>query len=168
MQGRSTSAPQATARPATWPASCSGVSIPAQLFEQRLSALEISCIQTLGKPSVDSAETVIGFATATALAKNPGEANGSPQFPELSLLLLGDCQGLTIKLLGSLGIPLPQHQLALVPIQFRYKPALPDSCGDLQGVVEQRESLLDLSCDLACPSQQGGMIGYARFRTGGA
>src|SRR6516165_1635128 len=39
--------------------------------------------------------------------------------PELGLLLTGDAQGFAIQFLGGLGMPLPQQQLALVPVELQ-------------------------------------------------
>ena len=40
------------------------------------------------------------------------------QFPEFGLLLLGDAQGFLIQFICSLGICLPQRDLAFVPIKL--------------------------------------------------
>src|SRR5215472_4378542 len=121
----------------------------AQLVEQCLRALEVLCIETLAEPAVDRGEKVVGFGAATPVAVEPSETDCGAQFPELGLLLLGYCQSSAIELLGGLGIPLLQHQLAFVPIQLRGEPTLPNSCSDLQGIVQQGQCLLNLAGDLA-------------------
>ena len=81
------------------------------------------CLETLGEPAVDWGEEVAGFDETTLVAAEPGEAHGGAQFPKLSFLLLRDAQGFVVQFLGSLGVPLPQQQLAFVPIQLRCEPA---------------------------------------------
>jgi hypothetical protein len=61
---------------------------------------------------------------AALVAAEPGEAYGGAQFPKLGPLLCGDAEGVTMKFLGGLGTPLPQQQLAFVPVQLRLRPAL--------------------------------------------
>jgi hypothetical protein len=49
-------------------------------------------------------------------------------------------------------MPLPQQQLAFVPIQLRCEPALPCPFDDLQRIVRQGYRLFNLPRDLICPS----------------
>jgi len=61
---------------------------------------------------------------AILITAEPGEAHSRAQFPELGLLRLGDTEGFAIQVLGGLGTPLPQQQLAFVPVQLRCEKAL--------------------------------------------
>jgi hypothetical protein len=87
-----------------------------QLVKQRLRLFQIGRVEALGEPAVDRGEKVVGVGVTALVAAEPGEARGGTQFPEFGLLLLGDAQGFTIKVLGSPGMPPPQQQLALVPV----------------------------------------------------
>ena len=89
-----------------------------QLVEQLLRSFQIGRVEALGEPAVDRGEEVAGLTPAALIAAEPSEARGGPQFPELGLLLHGDAQGLAIEFLGGLGVPLPQQQMALVPVQL--------------------------------------------------
>src|SRR5713226_8436231 len=102
-----------------------------QLVEQRLCVFEVGGAEAFGEPAVDRREEVAGFGVAALVAAEPGEARGGTQFPELGALLHGDAQGFAIEFLGGLGMPLPQQQLALEPVQLRYEPALPRPFNDL-------------------------------------
>ena len=95
----------------------------AEIVQQRLRLFEIRRVETLGEPAVDRGEKVARFGGAILLAAEPSEAHRGPQLPELGLLLLSNAQSFAIELLSSLGIPLPQQQLAFVPIQLRCEPA---------------------------------------------
>src|SRR6202047_4459604 len=129
----------------------------AQLAEQFLRLLQIGGIEALGKPAVDRREKIAGFSAAALVAAEPGEAHGGAQFPELGPLLLGDAQGFAIQLLGRLGMPLPQQQLAFVPIKLGGEPALSCPFGYLQSLVQQGHGLFGSPCHLTCPSQEGDM-----------
>ena len=74
------------------------------------------------------------------------------KFPQLRPLLLRDAQGVAIKLLGGLGMPLPQQQLAFVPIQLRCEPAFACPFDDLQCIVQQGQTFFDFPRDLTCRS----------------
>src|SRR5215831_9631423 len=88
----------------------------AQAIEQLLRLSEVWCIKTLGEPFVDRGENVVGFAAAILICKEPSEANSGAQFPQLGVLLLRDCQGSAIELLGSHRIRKSQHHLTFMPI----------------------------------------------------
>jgi hypothetical protein len=74
----------------------------------------------------------------------------STALAELGFLLLGNAQRFAIKFLGGLRMPPLQQQLAFVPGQLRSEPALSRPLHDLQGIVQQGQSLVDLPCDLTC------------------
>src|SRR5438477_3920450 len=78
-----------------------------QFVQQRLCLFQIGGVETFGEPTVDRREEVAGFGVAALVAAEPGEARGGAQFPELSLLLLGDVQSFAIQFFGGLGLPLP-------------------------------------------------------------
>src|SRR6516165_11037662 len=139
-----------------------------ELVEQRLCVFEIGGVEAFGKPAVDRGEQLACFMVATLVAAEPGEAHGGAQFPELGLLLPGDAQGFAIQLLGDIGMTLPQQQLALVSIQLGCEPALPRPFDNMQGIVEEGRGLFNLPCNLACPGQEGDMMGHPRLRSGGA
>src|SRR5262249_6735381 len=143
------------ARPWRWPAATR----LAQLVEHCLRILEVGRVEAFGEPAVDRREQVMGFGTAALVAAELGEGDGGAQFPELGPLLLGDRQGLFIELRGGVGIALPQHQLAFVPVQLRREPVLPYPSSDLQGIVQQGQGLLDLVRDPAGLGQEGAMVG---------
>jgi len=86
--------------------------------EQRFRFLEIGCIETLGEPAVDRGEKVKSFGAAALVAAQPGETDRRAQFPKLGLLLPSNAQSFAIKFLGGLGMPLPQQQLAFMPIEL--------------------------------------------------
>ena len=65
-------------------------------------------------------------------------------------------------------MPLPQQQLALMPVQLRYEPALPCPFDDLQGLVQQGQGLFNLSCELTCCGEEGDRMGQIPLRPGGA
>src|SRR6516165_5405774 len=90
--------------------------VVAQLVEQRLCLFEVRRIEAFGEPAVDRRQKVAGFGGATLVAAQPSEARRGAQFPELGVLLPGDAQGFAIELVGGLGMPLSQQQLALVPV----------------------------------------------------
>jgi hypothetical protein len=56
-------------------------------------------------------------------------------------------------------MPLPQQQLALVPVQLCCEPALPCPFDHLQSIVQQNHALFDLPCDLTCAGLEGDMMG---------
>ena len=116
----------ASSSPAKRPSTCSG-----QLVEQHSRLLEIRRVKALGEPAVDRREKVARLGAAALVAAKPGEAHGGAQFPELGLLLLGDAEGFAIQFLGGLGLPLPQQQLAFVPVELRVQPALTCPFNDL-------------------------------------
>jgi len=74
------------------------------------------CVEAFGEPAVDRRQKVAGFGAAALVAAEAGEAHGGAQFPELGTLLLGDAERFAIEFLGGLGMPLPQQQLAFVPV----------------------------------------------------
>src|SRR5215471_14158958 len=103
----------------TRPRTKAGFPVPIQSrqrIEQRPRLFEIGRVEALGEPAVDRREKVAGFGVPLLIAVEPGKAHRSPQFPELSLLPLGDPQGFAIEFLSCLGMPLPQQQLAFVPV----------------------------------------------------
>jgi hypothetical protein len=102
-----------------------------QFVEQRLCLSQIGRGEAFGEPAVDRREQVAGFGAAALVAAEPGEAHGGAQLPELGPLLLGDAQGFAIQFLDCLGMPLPQQQLAFVPIELRCEPALACPFDDL-------------------------------------
>src|SRR5271155_3460529 len=63
---------------------------------------------------------------------------------------------------------LPQQQPAFMPVELRRRPALPCPFNDLQGIVQEGQSLFNLPCDLTCPGQEGGIMGHPRLRSSGA
>ena len=87
-----------------------------QVVEQRFRRLQIRGVEAFGEPAVDWREEITGFGAAIPVAAESGEARGSAKFPELGLLLLGDAQGFVIQFLGRPRMPLPQQQLAFVPV----------------------------------------------------
>src|SRR5262249_3861912 len=119
------------------------------------------------EPAVDWRQKVAGFAVAALVAAESGEAHGGAQFPELGFLLSGDAERFAIQLLGGFGIPMPQQQLALVPVQLGCEPALSCPFDNLQSIVEEGRGLFNLPCDLACPRQEGDMMRHPRLRPGG-
>ena len=60
-----------------------------------------------------------------------------------------------LEFLGSLEIPLPQQQLAFVPVQLRCEPALPGPFDDAQRIVQQGQTLLNLPRDLTYCGPEG-------------
>src|SRR5947199_688388 len=92
--------------------------------QQRLRLLQIGRVEPLGEPAVDRGQEVAGFGAAALVMKQPGEAHTGTQFPDFGLLLPGDAEGLAIEFLGTIPIPLPQQQLAFLPLQLRREPAL--------------------------------------------
>ena len=76
------------------------------------------------------------FGAPSLVTTESGEARGGAQFPELGFLLLGDAQGFATVLLGGVRMPLPQQQLAFVPIKLRFKPALSCPFNYLQSLVQ--------------------------------
>src|SRR5215472_1849074 len=58
------------------------------------------------------------------------------------------------------------QQPAFVPVQLRSEPALPCSFTGLQRLVQQRQSLFNLACDLTRPRQEGDKIGHPQLRPG--
>src|SRR4051812_7887479 len=92
---------------------------PAGLFQQRLRLLQVGSVEALGKPAADRREDVAGFGMAALFVVEPGEARGGPKLPEPRALRPGDAQGSVIQSLAGLGMLLPQHQPALVPIELR-------------------------------------------------
>jgi hypothetical protein len=65
-------------------------------------------------------------------------------------------------------MPLPQQQLAFVPVQLRREPALPCSFTDLQSIVQQRQALFNFPCDLTCRGEESDIMGHKHLRPGGA
>ena len=66
--------------------------------------------------AVNRREKIASFGVAALVAAELGEARGGAQFPELGLLLPSDAQRFAKQLLGRLGMPLPQQQLAPVDL----------------------------------------------------
>src|SRR5262245_42305543 len=108
-----------------------------QLVEQRLRLLQIGGIEALGEPAVDRCEEVAGFGATALIAPKPGEAHDGAQLPEFGLLLSGDAEGFAIQFLGGLWLPLPQQQLAFVPVQLSRQQALPCPFNDLRRIVQE-------------------------------
>jgi len=125
-------------------------------------------MEAFGKPAVDRREKITSFGALALVVAQPGEARRGAQFPELGLLLSGNGQSPKIQFLGGLGTALPQEQLAFVPVQLRFEPALPCPCGDLRGIVQQGQALFNLPCNLTCPGQESDKIGNPCLRPGGA
>ena len=119
-----------------------------QFVDQRLCLFQIDGIEAFGEPAVDRREEIAGFGPPALLAPEQGKARASAQFPELGPLLRGDAEGFAIQFLGSLGMSLPQQQLAFLSIQLRCKPTLPCPFRDPQSVVQQGRGLFNLQCDL--------------------
>src|SRR5262245_22299135 len=65
-------------------------------------------------------------------------------------------------------MPLPQQQLAFVPVQFRRELAFPCSIDDLEGIVQQGQALFNLACDLTRSGQEHEKKGHQRLRPGGS
>jgi hypothetical protein len=84
--------------------------------EQRFRRFEVLCGEAFGEPAVDRGQEVAGFGVTALVAAEPGEAHGGAQFPEFGFLLLGNVEGFAIQFLGGVGMPLPQQQLAFVPV----------------------------------------------------
>ena len=101
----------------------------------------------------------MGFDAAVLVAAQLGEARRGAQFPELCFLLLGDAQGFAIEFLSSLGMPLLQQQTTFVSIKLRQEPALSCPVYNMQSVVQQVPSLVNLPCDFTRLSQERDMIG---------
>src|SRR6516162_3232408 len=146
----------------------SAITSSQQRVQQRLCLFEIGHVEALGEPAVDRREEVAGFSASALVAAQPGEARGGAQLPEFGLLLPGDAQGFAVKVLGGIGLPLTQQQLAFVPVELRRQPALPCPFDDLQGIVQQGQGLVNLPCDLTCPGQEGVNKGHPQLRPGGA
>ena len=64
-------------------------------------------------------------------------------------------------------MPLPQQELAFVPVQLRCEPALPSPIDDLQGIVQQGLGLFNLSGHLTCTGQEGDIMGHKHLRPSG-
>jgi hypothetical protein len=79
-----------------------------QLFEERPCLFEIGRVEALGEPAVDRRKQIARLGALPLIAREPGEARGGAQFPELGLSLSSDAQGIAIQFLGGLGMPLPQ------------------------------------------------------------
>ena len=77
-------------------------------LKQRLCFLKVERLEAFGEPAVDRREKIAGFAAATLVSAQPGEARCGAQFPELGSLLRGDVEGFAVQFLGGLGISLPQ------------------------------------------------------------
>jgi hypothetical protein len=107
-----------------------------EFVKQGLRLFEIGDVETFGEPAAGRREEVAGFGLAALVSAKPGEAHGGAQLPEPGPLTLGYPQGFAIKLLGGLGMPLPQQQLAFVPVELRCEPAFPCPFDDLQGIVQ--------------------------------
>src|SRR5271165_821760 len=137
-------------------------------LEQRLRFFKILSIKTFGKPAVDRGEKIAGFDLAALVGAEPGEAHSGAQFPKLGALLFGDPPGVAILLRTGLGLPLPLQQIAFLRVQFRLEPALPCPFDDLQGIVQQGQSLFNLPCNLTCSGQEAEMKGSPRGRPGSA
>src|SRR6516162_1949497 len=114
-----------------------------EFVEQRLCLFEVGRAEAFGEPAVDRREQIAGFAATALVAAEPGEAHHGAQFPELGLLLPGDAEGFAIEFLGGLGMPLPQQQLAFLPVQLRSVKALSRSLDGLQCIVQQDQGLVD-------------------------
>jgi len=97
---------------------------------------EVGCVEPLCEPIVNRREEVAGLGMAVLVEAQAGEAHCRAQFPKLSFLLLGDAHGFAVEFLGGFGMPLPQQQLAFVPVQLRLEPAFPCSFDDLQRIVQ--------------------------------
>src|SRR6516165_6903583 len=105
---------------ATFPVKSSAISSTPllQRVEQRFCVLKVGRVEPFGEPAVNRREEGARFGAAALVAAEPGEAHGGAQFPELGLLLHRDAQGFQVQLLGGLAMPLPEQQLAFVPVQL--------------------------------------------------
>src|SRR5215472_11813819 len=139
-----------------------------QFVEQRLCVFEVGGIEAFGEPAVDRREQVVRFGAATLVAAEPSEARGGAQFPEFGLLLAGNAQSLLTELLACLGVPLPQQQLAFVPIQLRCEPPFSCPIHHLQRLVQRAQGLFSLSCDITGAGQEGAELGHPCLGLGGA
>jgi hypothetical protein len=86
------------------------------------SAVSPDTVAQKSRTLVNGGEKVVGFGAPSLVTTESGEARGGAQFPELGFLLPGDAQGFATVLLGGVRMPLPQQQLAFVPIKLRFKP----------------------------------------------
>ena len=102
-----------------------------KLAKQRFRFFQIGGVEAFGEPAIDRRERVARFAATTLVALQAGEACRRLQFPQLGVLLAGDAQRFAIQFLSGLGLPLPQQQLAFVPVQFGREPALACPLHDL-------------------------------------
>src|ERR1700721_1057545 len=107
-----------------------------ELVEQRFRRLQIRGVEAFGEPAVDWREEIAAFGEAALVTPEPREALAGAQFPELGLLLRGDAEGVAIEFLSRLGMPLPQQQLAFVPVQLRCEPTLSCPFDHLQSLVQ--------------------------------
>src|SRR6516225_10004309 len=142
--------------------------LPTQFVEQRLCVFEVGGVEAFGEPVVDRREQVLRFGVATLVAAEPSEARGGAQFPEFGLLLSGNAQSFLTELLGCLGMPLPQQQLASVPIQLRREPPFSCPIHHLQPLVQQAQGLFNLPCDRTCAGQESAEFGHPCLGLGGA
>src|SRR5580704_8189609 len=71
---------------------------------------------------------------------------------------------MAIQFLSGLGTPLPQHQLAFVPVQLRYEPAFSGPCDNSQAIIQQRHGFFDLASYLACLREEGNVMGHKYLR----
>jgi hypothetical protein len=69
---------------------------------------------------------------------------------------------------SGLGMPLPQQQLAFVPVQLCLQRAFPGPFDDLQRIVQQGHALFNLPPDLPCPGQETGIVWHPHLQPGGA
>src|SRR6516162_8802946 len=65
-------------------------------------------------------------------------------------------------------MPFLQQQLAFMPMQLCFEPALSCPLHDLQSLVQRGQTLFNLARDLTCPGQEGAIIGGPYFGPGGA
>src|SRR6478752_84096 len=65
-------------------------------------------------------------------------------------------------------MPFSQEQSAFLPVKLRCEPALPGPFGELQGIVQQDQTLFDLRRDLTCRGLEGDIVRYEQLRPTGA
>ena len=100
----------------------------------------------------------MGFSASGLVMAKPGEASRGAQFPKLGLLHPSDVKRFAIQIFGGLRMPLPQEQLAFVPVQLRHKQTFPCPFNDLQSFVDQAQGPSNLPCDRICPTEEREMI----------
>src|SRR5229473_1826058 len=126
------------------------------LGEQRFGVDEVGGVEAFGEPAVDVGEHCARLFTTALRREQPREAHRRAEFQRFGALLARnlDCMLEAAAGIGSIGFVLPQQQLPLEPIEFRFEPVFRVFLYDRHSLRHGGQSFLDPPRSFACVGQK--------------